>query len=456
MRNFSSSIGLSHGLRGALYAQTVNLSDLRGILQYVPRFRERVFVVAVDGDIVGSENFANILLDLAVLRSLSIKVVLIHGAAAQIERLGNTRGVTLSNTDGTGITDEVTLKLSIEAATVAMQEIIQGLTTVDLRAVYANTIIAHPAGILGGVDQLNTGRVERVDATSLHFFLNEGIIPVIPPLGFDGEGKTFRVNSDAIALEVAEALSAMKIVFLTSENGILLNGQLMRQLSIAEAEDLVKKRRAQIQPSLVSKLEHSARACRAGVPRVHLLNGNINEALLEEVFSPDGIGTMVYSNEYQQVRRVWKKDVRSVMSLIRQSIHNDELIRRTRADIIARLEDYWVLEIDRALVGCVALHPFPAEGKAELACLYVNKGQEGQGFGRKLMAFAEDLARERGFSQIFALSTQAFAWFQQKGGYRELGPDALPAGRREIYDASQRHSKVLVKDLTAPVVRTTA
>jgi amino-acid N-acetyltransferase len=252
------------------------------------------------------------------------------------------------------------------------------------------------------------------------------------------------VNSDGIALEVAEAMQAMKILFLSSE-GLLINGEVVRQISIAETEELMKKRRASVEPRLHSKLDHAARACRQGVPRVHLLNGNLDEALLSEVFSHEGIGTMVYSNEYQQIRRIFKKDVRAVMALIRQSVHNEELVRRTRADIIAFLGDYWVLEIDRSLVGCVALHLYPEESKAELACLYVHKGQEGQGYGRKLMAFAEQLAAEKGMRHIFALSTQTYNYFQQKGGYSEVPPETLPAERARKWEASGRKSKVMMK-----------
>lgn len=425
----------------------MKVSDLRGILQYVPRFREKIFVLAVDGDVIGSENFSNILLDVAVLRSLNIKIVFVHGASHQIEELAAVRGVAISNADGTGITDDATLKISIEAATNVTNEIMQGLTSVDLRAAYANSIIAHPAGILGGVDFLNTGRVERIDTRSLHLFLNEGIIPIIPPIGFDGEGKTFRVNSDSLAAEVAEALQAMKIIFLFSLDGLRIGDEIIRQLSMAEAEEVIKKRRVE-NPKLLSKLEHAAKACHQGVPRVHLLNGHVNEALLTEVFSTDGIGTMVYSNEYQQVRRVFKKDVRAMMALIRQSVNSEELIRRTRAEIIQKIEDYWVLEVDRSLVGCVALHLFPEHGIAELACLYVSKSHADEGYGRKLMAFAESLAADKGMHRMIALSTQAFAYFQQKGGFTEAGPEVLPPERREKYEASGRNSKVLIKNVS--------
>ncbi|MEI8313332.1 MAG: amino-acid N-acetyltransferase [Verrucomicrobiota bacterium] len=425
----------------------MNVSDLREILQYVPRFRERTFVVAVDGEVVASENFSNVLLDIAVLRSLSIKVVLVHGASYQIQRLAAERKVAISNSDGIGLTDPATLQLSIDAAIRLTNEIMEGLSSVDLRAAYINALIAHPAGILGGVDQQYTGKVERVDVKALKLLLDEGIIPVVPPLGFDGEGRTYRVNSDSIALEIAEELSATKILYLTPSSAFAAPADLPRQLSVSETQEVLKKRKAEFPPGLVSKLEYAAKACVQGVPRVHVLDGAVNEALLNEVFSHDGIGTMIYSNEYQQIRRIFKKDVRAVMSLIRQSVHNEELVRRTRAEILDHLEDYWLLEIDRSPIACVALHLYPEESSGELACLHVSKAHENQGHGKKLMAFVENLAREKGVKNLFALSTQAYSYLQQKGGYESAEPSLLPAERRAKYEASGRNSKVLLKVL---------
>lgn len=425
----------------------MNVSDLREILQYVPRFRERIFVVAIDGEVAASENFANVLVDIAVLRSLSIKVVLVHGASHQIEQLAAAKGVRISNSDGLGVTDVPTLQLSIDAAIRLTNEIMEGLSSVDLRAAYINALIAHPAGILGGIDQQYTGKVERVDVKALKLLLDEGIVPVVPPLGFDGEGRTYRVNSDSIAIEIAEELSAAKILYLAPGRDFSASGQLPRQLSVPETQDLLKRRRPDFAPNLVSKLENGARACMQGVSRVHLLDGGVNEALLAEIFSHDGIGTMIYSNEYQQIRRIFKKDVRSVMTLIRQSVRNEELVRRTRTEILEHLEDYWLLEIDRTPVGCVALHIYPEEHAGELACLHVSKSHENQGHGRKLMAFVENLAREKGVRNLFALSTQAYSYLEQKGGYSPADPAVLPTPRRIRYEASGRNSRVLVKVL---------
>jgi amino-acid N-acetyltransferase len=425
----------------------MNVSDLREILQYVPRFRERTFVVAVDGEVVASENFSNVLLDIAVLRSLSIKVVLVHGASHQIQALAAERKVNITNSDGIGLTDHPTLQLSIDAGIRLTNEIMEGLSSVDLRAAYINALIAHPAGILSGVDQQYTGKVERVDVKALKLLLDEGIIPVVPPLGFDGEGRTYRVNSDSIAVEIAGELSAAKILYLAPGRAFTDSAELPRQLSVPETQDLLKKRRQDYAPGLLSKIENGARACTQGVPRVHVLNGGVNEALLNEVFSHDGIGTMIYSNEYQQIRRIFKKDVRAVMSLIRQSVRNEELVRRNRAEILEHLEDYWLLEIDRSPIACVALHLYPAESAGELACLHVSKAHENQGHGKKLMAFVENLAKEKGVKTLFALSTQAYSYLEQKGGYRPADAADLPVSRRSKYEASGRNSKVLVKDL---------
>jgi amino-acid N-acetyltransferase len=434
----------------------MKLPELRGILQYVTRFRDKIFVIAIDGKIIGSENFPNILLDLAVLRSLNIRVVLVHGAGLQIEQAAQEQGISISNSDGTGVVDEGTLQLSINVVSRLTNQIMGSLTQVDLRAAYANCIIAHPLGIVHGVDFQFSGKVERVDVPMLELFLNQEIVPVIPPIGFDGEGRTFRVNSDLVALEVAEALHAAKLIFLSPYDGLILEGQRIGHLVAPELEEVLKKTKANLPKGLLSKLEHAAQACRYGVPRVHLLNGNVNEALLAEIFSNGGVGTMVYSNEYEQIRRLYKKDIRAVMSLIQQSIRGEELVRRTRAEILAGIDDYWILEIDRHIVGCVAMYPYPEQKMAELACLYVSRSNENQELGRKLMSFVENLARHRGFSQLIALSTQAFVYLQQKGGFVEAGPEILPPARRAKYEASGRNSRILVKNLVPVPVPVTA
>ncbi len=280
----------------------MKLTDLRGILQYIPQFREKTFVIGVDGAIVTDENFGNILLDVAVLRSLNIRVVLVHGASAQIKSLGEELKVKPSNLDGAGITDAETLQLALTAANRLTHEILEGLSANDLRAACTNAIIAHPMGIIQGMDHLFTGKVERVDSELLQTLLNQGIIPVAPPLGFDGDGKTYRVNSDSVAVAIAEALKATKLIFITAQDGLRHNDQLIRQMLVADLEKLFQQNSTGFAPEILSKAQHAIAACAAGVQRVHIINGRVDEGLLAEVFSNEGIGTLIYANEYQQIR----------------------------------------------------------------------------------------------------------------------------------------------------------
>ena len=425
----------------------MKLTDLRGILQYIPQFREKTFILSIDGAIVTDENFATLLLDVAVLRSLNIRVVLVHGASAQIRILSDEQNVKASNFDGGGVTDAATLNLALTAANRLTHEILEGLSANDLRAASTNVIIAHPMGIIQGVDHLFTGKVERVDVELLQSLLSQGVVPVIPPLGFDGDGKTYRVNSDGVAVAVADALKAIKLIFITTQDGLIYNGQLIRQMLVAELEKLLSQNSSGFAPDILSKAQHASAACKAGIPRVHIINGRVDEGLLAEVFSNDGIGTLIYANEYQQIRTAKKKDVRAIQLLTKAAVESDELVKRTRAVIEKSLGDYFIFEIDKNPVACVALHVYPEQKQGELACLYVSASNENQGIGRKLIQFVENKAREMGLGELITLSTQAFTYFQSKGGFAEGTPDDLPPARREKYEQSGRNSKVLVKKL---------
>ncbi len=420
-------------------------TDLRGILRYIPSFREKTFIIAIDGAIVTDENFANILLDIAVLRSLNIRVVLVHGAAAQIKSLGEETNVLPSDLVGNGITDAQTLRLALTAANRLTHEMLEGLSANDLRGVSTNAVITHPLGIIQGVDHQFTGKVERVDTEFLQTLLAQGIIPVVPPLGFDGEGKTYRVNSDGVANALASALNAIKLIYITAHEGLLLQGNLFRQMPVAQLDQLLTKHKTEFAPDMLSKAQFASAACHAGVQRVHIINGRVDEGLLAEVFSNEGIGTLIYADQYQQIRKALKKDVRAIMKITKPSVASDELVKRTRATLEKQLGDYYIFEIDKNPVACIALHVYADQNKGELACLYVSSSHENQGIGQKLIQFVESKAREMGLNELLTLSTQAFTYFQTKGGFAEGTPNDLPPSRREKYDQSGRNSKVLVK-----------
>ncbi len=427
---------------------THRLVELREILRYVPQYRDKVFVIAFDGAIVEHDNFRNLLLDLVLLRSLRIGVVLIHGAGHQIDKLARETGKTPSNLDGTGVTDAGTLQLALTAANRVTHEILEGLSATDLRGAYSNAIVAHPAGILQGVDQQHTGKVERVDVALLKALLASDIVPVAPPLGCDGEGSTYRLNSDTVAVEVARTLEAVKLIYLTTVPGILLQDEgLIRQLTVDEAELLLKKsKNGLIGPSL-SKLTNAVKALRGGVPRVHIIDGTVEEGLLAEVFSNDGIGTLVHTNAYQAIRRAMKKDARGIHRLIKNSVENEELLPRTLAEIERTIGNFFVFEVDGNLAGCIALHPYAQEQKAEMACVCVSAKYENQGIGARLMQYTEQFARQSGAKELFCLSTQAVNYLVKKGHFQLGTPDDLPPLRRQRYDTSGRRSQVLKKAL---------
>jgi amino-acid N-acetyltransferase len=433
----------------------LHLPDLREILRYVPRFRDRVFVIALDGAVVADDNARNLLTDIALLRSLRIGVALVHGAAHQIGRLAEQTGQTPSDLGGTGVTDAATLQLALTAANRVAHELLEGLTAADLRGAVGNAVVAHPAGILRGVDYQFTGRVERVDTSLLRALLEHDVVPVIPPLGTDGEGNSYRLNSDAVAVEVARALEAVKLIFLTTFDGVRVPGpdgpgELLRQLTGEEAEALLRRHRGELPGPVLSKLEHAVRAVAAGVPRVHVLDGRADEGLLAEVFSNEGVGTLVHANEYQAIRPARRRDAGAILGLIRAGVETEELVRRSRAEVERQADDFFVFEVDAKPIACAAVHVYPAERKAELACVCVDPGYENQGIGARLVQYAESRARAAGADELFCLSTQAFNYFQQKGGFAPGTPDDLPPARRERYDRSGRRSLVLVKRLSGP------
>ncbi len=425
----------------------LKLTDLREILHYVPRFRDRVFVIAIDGAVVEDDNFPNLLLDIALLRSLSVRVALVHGAAFQIERFAKMANVVPTNLDGIGITDEPTLQVAITAANRVSHEILEGLSANDLRGACPNALVAHPAGILGGVDRLFTGRVERVDTVLLHALLERDIIPVIPPIGCDGVGRSYRLNSDAVAVEIAKALNAVKLVYICTETAIRDGKGAARQFTVQEADAYLKKSSKDLHPNTATKMTHAVRAGKEGIERIHIIDGREQEGLLGEVFSNEGIGTLVYTNEYQAIRPALKKDVRAVYNLIQQGIHAEELVKRTRADIEKQIADFFIFEVDKNTIACGAMTAYPEQNVAELACVYVDSRHENQGIGGKMVAFIEAQARARGFKRLFCLSTQAINYFIQKGGFTLGTPNDLPPTRREAYDRSNRRSQVLVKEL---------
>ncbi len=425
--------------------------DLRGILRYVPQFRQRVFVISIDGGLVRQPGFSALLQDVAVLQSLNIEVVLVFGSRSQIRDLAVERGVTLTSDDGMGRTDAASMEVAVAAITRQASRLMADLTALEMPVAISNALAVHPAGVINGVDQEFTGRIERVDVDSLRALLKADIIPLLQPMGYDGRGTTLRLNSDAVAVEVGIALRAAKIIFV-AESGLTLNGERLAQIAAIEARQMAKQ--ASLDINLLSKLRYGGIACQEGVPRVHIVDGTQDEALLAELFSNEGVGTMIHADDYQQIHAASAADVPALLSLMQQSIDEAALVPRTREQILDRLNDFFVLELDGNPIGSVAVHtyddPASKERTGEIACLFVRRAHKNQGHGQKLVAFAEETARKRGCNRLIALSTQAFRFFEEKLGYEAADPGVLPEPRRAGYEASGRNSKVLLKQLQLP------
>jgi amino-acid N-acetyltransferase len=429
-------------------ATTIKPTDLRGILKYVPRFQGQIFVVAIDGSIVADDNFGNLLVDLAVLRSLGIKVVLVHGISHQITELSVARNIPISNSDGTGVTDAATLDLAIRASSRVSHTLVEGLTQNGLKCATTNAVRALPVGIIKGVDQQFTGKVERIDKDFLRELIDRQAVPVVSPVAFGPDGKSLRVNSDLLAAELAEALQGTKVLYLTPAPGLEIDGEIRREISVEALRKILHDEPARVATASLSKAQHAIKAIETGTPRVHILDGRVFDGLLNEIFSNEGVGSLVYGNDYAQIRKARKSDVRMIHNLTRAAMRREELIFRSQQAIEKNIDQFFVFEIDENIIACVTLYFYADKPQvAEVGSLYVMPFYHNRGIGKKMVDYACMVAKERGATTIIALSTQSFGFFTNVVGFEEAAKDILPEARLKLYEESGRNAKVLVKQL---------
>ena len=426
---------------------SIKPTDLRGILKYVPMFRGQIFVIALDGSLIAHEMFPNVLLDIAVLRSLNIKVVLVHGIGKQLKELATARGIAISDPHGEGATATETLELASEASAAVNLQIVQGLTRNKLRCAATNAVRSKQIGIVRGVDQLMSGDVDKLDISMIHQLLENHTVPVVAPIAFNRDGASLRLNSDLLAAELAARLDASKLIYLGTQDGLKLEGRAITNLPLCKLEALLEENAEQVPERLLSKTRFTARAIRAGTPRAHLLDGRSFGALLNEIFDKVGVGTMVYSNEYESIRPAIDADAYSIYNITRNGVRSNSLVERSLEDIRAEITNFLVYEIDGSIVGCLLLQDYDAGKTIEICSVYVQSFYQQKGVGRRLVEYACSLATEREASRIIALSTRAAAFFRTICGFTEGGPEDLPEKRYLRYESEGRGSKVLLKDL---------
>jgi amino-acid N-acetyltransferase len=427
---------------------SIKPTDLRGILKYVPRFQGQIFIIALDGAIVADDNFGNLLIDIAVLRSLGIKVVLVHGIGRQIEELSAERNIPISDVRGTGVTDPATLDLAIRASARVSQSILEGLTQNGMKCAITNSVRSIPVGIIKGVDQQFTGKVDRIDKEFIVHLLSAGVVPIVSPIGFGPDGHSLRINSDLLAAEFAAVLQASKIIYLAPLAGMFIGGELRREITVESLREILKSRPETIAEEARSKAIHAIKAIETGTTRVHLLDGRVFDGLLNEIFSNEGVGTLIYGNDYQQIRKATRRDVRLIYNLTRNAVKREELIYRTQQAIEKNIDQFFVFEIDENLIACVSLTLFPDKPQlVEVGSLYVLPFYENRGIGRKMVEYACLVAKERGATTALALSTQTFSFFISSCGFTEADKSVLPESRLKNYEENGRNSKILTKAL---------
>jgi amino-acid N-acetyltransferase len=424
----------------------------RSAAPYIHGFRGQIFVIAFGGEVVAGGGFVDLTHDLNLLASLGVKLVLVHGARPQIEALLESRGQRPSYVNGIRVTDDSALacvkeangalRVQIEAA-LSMGLPNTPMANAAIRVASGNFVTARPRGVVEGIDLLYSGEVRRIDVEAIRRRLDCGDIVLVSPLGYSPTGEVFNLTLDDVAHACAAALRADKLILLLDEPGVTgEDGQLMRELTVSQAQALLQGSNASgIEPWLAGAI----RACGAGVARIHLISRHIDGALLLELFTHQGIGTMLTRDALENLRRATIDDVGGILQLISPLEAVGVLVKRSRELLEREIERFFVLEHDRMIVGCAALYPFADERAAELACLAVQPAYRGSGAGDHLLRYTEAQARALGIEKLFVLTTSAAHWFIERG-FKETGLESLPAERKMLYNY-QRRSKVLVTSL---------
>jgi len=424
----------------------------RGSTPYINAFRGRTFVITFGGELVAEEQFASFVHDIGLLNSLGVRLVLVHGARPQIEERLKARGIELHYENGLRVTDAAALACVKEAAGTVRLEI-EALLSMGLanspmagariRVASGNFVTAQPLGVRDGIDYQHTGEVRRIDGEAIQKQLHDGAIVLLSPIGYSPTGETFNLSAEDVATATAMQLRAEKLIFLTDAKGVTdSRRRLIRELDLTEAEQALARKQSE---EMARCLGGALRACRGGVRRAHLIDRHVDGALLLELFTRDGIGTLVSGELFEGTRRASIDDVGGILELIAPLEAEGVLVRRSRELLEMEIDQFVVTERDGMIVACAALYPFAEEQVGELACLAVHRDYRKQGRGDDLLAYIERQAKDMGISRLFVLTTRTAHWFQERG-FREADIKDLPVKKQALYNW-QRRSKVFIKPI---------
>lgn len=429
---------------------------------YIHAHRGRTLVILFGGEAVDDEGFAHLIHDIALLGSLGVRIVLVHGARPQIRRQLEAHGVESRFADNLRITRAKDMPAVEQAVGQVRMRIIAQLSTglpntpmagAGVRVVSGNFITARPYGVHNGVDYCLTGHVRSVDAAAIEAQLDQQNVVLISPIGYSTTGEIFNLRAEDIATETAIALHADKLIFIMENNGVNdADGRLLAQLNLPQAEHWLASHgkhngeREQDNLDTQSHLSKAAHACRGGVRRVHLISRKIDGALLLELYTRDGIGTLVTADNYEGLRLATIRDIGGIMELIAPLEDQGVLVKRSREQLELDIHNFTVIERDGMIIACAALFPFADEQAGELACLAVHADYQSNGRGDDLLQHIEWQARKQHLKKLFTLTTQTMHWFIERG-FVACDIDAIPVARQQLYNY-QRRSKVLCKNLS--------
>ena len=432
----------------------------RAVAPYIHAYRGKTFVVAMAGELIAAGKLETFVQDLSILHAMGIKLVLVHGFRPQVNEQLAAKGHVSRYHRGLRITDPVALDAAQEAAGQLRFEIeaafSQGLPNTPManatvRVVSGNFLTARPVGIVDGVDFMHSGLVRRVDQLAISKAIDIGALVLLSPFGFSPTGEAFNLTMEEVATSTAIALQADKLVFMTEVPGVHetpddADTPIDTELALVDAQRLLAALPQPASPTDTAfYLQHCVRACEGGVERSHILPFAADGALLLEVFTHDGIGTMVVDEKLESLREATADDVGGILQLIEPFERDGTLVRRERKEIERDIATYTVIEHDGIIFGCAALMPYPEARSAEMAALTVSPLSQGQGDGERILKRIEQRAKAMGLDSIFVLTTRTMHWFIKRG-FVQVDPDWLPEARKRKYNWDRR-SQVLVKKL---------
>lgn len=435
----------------------VLVNAFRHSTPYVNYHRGSTFVIMLGGETIANENFNDVVADIALLQTLGIRLVLVFGARPQIDTTLAQAGIRsrfhkrirVTDTDSFRIIKQVCGGLQLDITSrLSMGLVNTPMQGARLNVVSGNFVTAQPIGVMDGIDYCHSGKVRRIDHEGIRHQLEHNAIVLVSPVGFSVTGESFSVNAEEIAAQVAIHIKADKLIAFCSSQGVKNEGgDVVSELFPEQAEHYLAKleEKGEDSSGTARYLRAAIASCRAGVPRSHLVSYKEDGALLQELFTRDGIGTQIVRQSAEQARAATINDITGILDLIRPLEEEGILVRRSREQLEMEIEHFSIIERDGLVIGCAALYPFPEESMAEMACVAIHPDYRSTNRGDRLVAKVEEQARRQQIQKLFVLTTRSIHWFRERG-FEPVEVNALPMAKQKLYNY-QRRSKILLKSL---------